>query len=217
MKSNYLHMDSCPSDLAKGWYERGKEEVNRTTGAYDDRNDVADLFRFVSYWIAFNHLYNYGIDDIEETDEITRIKNYCDDHMETLINLIDFDAEYMNVFKDRPILSWQGSPNQFDWSSPNAEEYIANSLFRRYNRLSIKKLRAKCRYAAQDFININDNSKPVEERIKSLMISIYKVRCNLFHGMKTPDPGRDYDLVKNSADVLETCLEELINETFHRR
>lgn len=43
-------------------------------------------------------------------------------------------------------------------------------------------------------------------RMKSLFLTMYQVRCNLFHGSKSPYNERDLQLVKSSAEILENYL-----------
>jgi hypothetical protein len=47
------------------------------------------------------------------------------------------------------------------------------------------------------------------ERLASVAAVLYQVRCNLLHGSKDPDDGRDEMLVRESARVLENMLPEL--------
>ena len=69
---------------------------------------------------------------------------------------------------------------------------------------------------ARDYVNINNSNKNPKERIQSLFQSMYRVRCNLFHGTKNPDIERDYRLVESSAEILEICLPALYAKTFNR-
>lgn len=55
-----------------------------------------------------------------------------------------------------------------------------------------------------DFTGIK-NGKAVH-----LLLSIYQVRCNLFHGSKQLRVERDQKLVKASANILERYLEYLV-------
>lgn len=47
-------------------------------------------------------------------------------------------------------------------------------------------------------------------RVEDLLLSIYQVRCNLFHGSKQLRVERDQKLVKASANILEEYLEHLV-------
>lgn len=46
--------------------------------------------------------------------------------------------------------------------------------------------------------------------IKSTLLSIYQIRCNLFHGGKTPENLRDINLVKNGYIIISKLIEPMI-------
>ncbi len=52
-------------------------------------------------------------------------------------------------------------------------------------------------------------------KAEALLMSIYQVRCNLFHGSKSLRIDRDRDLVRASANILEGYLKELLKEDNH--
>lgn len=43
-------------------------------------------------------------------------------------------------------------------------------------------------------------------QVESLLITIYQVRCNLFHGSKSLHNPRDLELVRSSSIILEGYL-----------
>ena len=49
-----------------------------------------------------------------------------------------------------------------------------------------------------------------EKRVESLLITIYHVRCNLFHGSKHLYVERDRNLVRSSAIIMEGYLKALL-------
>ena len=51
-----------------------------------------------------------------------------------------------------------------------------------------------------------------ENQVIRLFLSIYQIRCNLFHGSKWMCSKRDTQLVKESADVLQDFLQRQIFE-----
>ncbi len=58
------------------------------------------------------------------------------------------------------------------------------------------------------FESIKNDSGP--KRIVSLMLTIYQVRCNLFHGSKSLHVNRDIELVHASAEILEGYLKAVL-------
>lgn len=51
-----------------------------------------------------------------------------------------------------------------------------------------------------------------ERRVESLLLTIYQVRCNLFHGSKRLHIQRDIELVRSSSIILEGYLKALLVE-----
>ena len=58
------------------------------------------------------------------------------------------------------------------------------------------------------FDSIKNDRGP--KRVENLLLTIYQVRCNLFHGSKKLQDPRDMDLVCASADILKGYLEVLL-------
>ena len=55
------------------------------------------------------------------------------------------------------------------------------------------------------------NAKKVQEgSIRHLLLSIYTVRCNLFHGNKSPNEDRDCELVEAAWHILDGYLNTLL-------
>ena len=51
-------------------------------------------------------------------------------------------------------------------------------------------------------------------RITSLILTIYHVRCNLFHGMKSVNNERDVELVQSSGTILDGYLKAIMGSGF---
>lgn len=60
--------------------------------------------------------------------------------------------------------------------------------------------------------NVQDYEGVRSGNAKSLLMSIYQVRCNLFHGSKSLRIDRDRDLVRASANILEGYLKVLLKD-----
>ena len=60
--------------------------------------------------------------------------------------------------------------------------------------------------------NVHDYEGVKSGNAKSLLMSLYQVRCNLFHGSKSLRIERDRDLVRASANILEKYLEALLKD-----
>ena len=67
------------------------------------------------------------------------------------------------------------------------------------------------RRAAEDLRRANDPSLPSARRVAHLVASVYQVRCNLFHGAKTPALNpRDAALVEASLRVTKAVVGALL-------
>ena len=217
-----------PYEIAEGWFDKGQNEET--------------VFKFISYWIVFNHLYNYGLIDIDEKRERKRIEEFCKNNMETLVQTIDFSKLDLSAFLDKPVISGSKIIKGIDGftSRDSIIERVKDSIYKpdpkegklldkalkdnalkdkilKEKALKEKDLKEKAERIADDYLNIRGSD--IEKKILSLFNEIYTVRCNLFHGSKMPIENyeRDYNLVAESAAVLELCLPELVFNTFGRR
>ena len=96
------------------------------------------------------------------------------------------------------------------------------SIFKRYNAFACKEIDVflqspindeRTGNIKTDIWNVLKNErKKDDERILALFESLYKVRCNLFHGSKSIRNDRDIELVKASSVILEGYLNELLDE-----
>ncbi len=149
-------------------------------------NNAADIaFRFIAYWIAFNSFYSKYSLMKNERDQIT---NYISKNYDSYFNnIIDFETDpEMEIFKKLPVLSGTYRPRR-DCVKSNKYSVLFNDL--------------------------NNPTLPEEKRMEALFLTIYQVRCNMFHGSKTPEPERDYQLVDSSQKILEKVLRKLIEKT----
>ena len=48
-------------------------------------------------------------------------------------------------------------------------------------------------------------------RIQCILLTLYQVRCNLFHGSKDPDYPRDRELIREAAILMQGCMEALLH------
>lgn len=199
MDRNQIDFVQSPIRLIDGWMERASNE-----------EDV--LFKFVAYWLAFTQMYNYGIDE-DEISEIGRIKRFCRGNNETIFNIVDFEADYMKIFKERPILRWTDTSDRYDWRE--GPDFIAERIMTKFSRYREQEsFERNCREAAKYYVNICNPRYSKRERAEALIMSIYRVRCNLFHAKKDPETRRNFELINSSAVILEKCLNALKAERF---
>lgn len=123
---------------------------------------------------------------------------------------------------------YNGCPDQYEWQRVKrfAEEkikemYPHNEIFDLLSENSefysypISDMRSNCdgdermareRKASNRFTGVKS------KKITSLFLSIYQVRCNLFHGSKTMGSDRDNKLVEDGANLLGNFLEKWIQK-----
>lgn len=53
------------------------------------------------------------------------------------------------------------------------------------------------------------------QRAIDLLLTIYQVRCNLFHGSKSPNDDRDLKLVEASAEIMHEYLKRLLSDNYY--
>ena len=61
----------------------------------------------------------------------------------------------------------------------------------------------------KDYADIN--SKNRIKRIKGLFMTLYQIRCNLFHGSKRLDVERDEKLIRSAAVILDGYLQTILD------
>jgi hypothetical protein len=69
----------------------------------------------------------------------------------------------------------------------------------------VRDVRGTCSDTAEDAAVLGNTRRPLKPRLKSLLMILYQVRCNLFHGNKTFGRESDTDVISNASGVLE-CI-----------
>ena len=152
---------------------------------YALRTGDDSVARFMMHWIAFNWIYcNSG-----PRSEKRQIERLCEMRYEDLRRYDPFsDAASIEVFMRLPVLDGRGASHRHD--DP-----------RRPSEMDPWQLHEAIR-----------NCQGLE-RIQCLLLAIYQVRCNLFHGSKDPDDMRDLELVRSSATIMQGYMEALLHIT----
>ncbi|WP_254172881.1 HEPN domain-containing protein [Planktothrix pseudagardhii] len=63
----------------------------------------------------------------------------------------------------------------------------------------------------EDSYKLNDRRSTPKYRLKALLMILYQVRCNLFHGNKIYHRDSDKEVVRNAANVLLKILQAYLN------
>lgn len=151
-----------------------------------------DFDKFVSLWFALNALYN----EFFRTDERYAIKEFIDQRYNTKVGsgrikqlLSD---KSINFFKTRIIRDMRGNLNN---SFSYREDTRENAQILKSSEYSSSK------------------------HLKELLMILYQVRCNLFHGDKMYDRESDMAVISNAANILMNLLKEYlrrVTEPQHR-
>lgn len=207
IKRNDSNFYDFPGLIAEEWFDRGCNETD----------DV--VFKFVSYWIVFNHLYNYNVPYFNPPYERGRIIKFCNNNYNVLRSSLDFSKLDLSEFLAAPVLPDSATVGDRPVSGNNVNnvrkqviDALRNDIdWYRYD-VSEDDLKERADYIASDFCDLHGDYK--KAKIIALFMFMYQVRCNLFHGNKSPGSHRDIRLVEQSVAVLEMCLPPLLKKCF---
>ena len=149
---------------------------------FNDKNEEY-IVKFMMYWIAFNWLYNKHYVKHEQDGRTRRLK-YEHEKIE----------EFCDANMDKLLRAGVFDSGDVDIFK---DEAIGDGTIGK-TPPSHKRVHDNLRFGTDSVKNT------------SLLLSIYFVRCNLFHGSKSIRVRRDLDLVKASAKILEEYLRVLL-------
>lgn len=158
-------------------------DLGKLYAKYEKENNKI-FVEFIMYWVAFNCLYNSCVD----SEENNRIRAYCKQNMSLLKEYNAFEKKQIEILKKSPICNM--------WRKIST------------NRECCKKTEKICKKRHDNLLSDNE-----DEKISALFQTMYQVRCNLFHGGKSPSDDRDRELVQASAVILSGYLEVLLKDS----
>ncbi len=145
------------------------------------------IVKFMFFWIAFNWLYNQSDYYHCRSDFPHKYDDEEPSEREQILNLVDDVYEKIRTCTApvaREILTFK-------------KEAIINERTGRARREDYKML---C-------------STIERKRVYGLFLTLYQVRCNLFHGSKSAKPGgRDGEIVHAASVILKGYLDKILNE-----
>lgn len=189
--------------------------------SYSQKRGLDAVSKFVMLWIAFNWKYAEYSDcgTRRERDSISR---FCT-NKSNRGRLLDYDpfakgvTDAIDIFKKRPVYDASferyvdGLKLDFNGSFEEKMRYVLSDSFEGLEQKLKTEIAKRYKNAYErsvDNYNKLCNGDP-EERMVSLILTIYQVRCNLFHGSKTPSgprETRDSELIESSAEIMEEYL-----------
>lgn len=179
------------SDNARAWYNHAL-----TTG--DD-----SFARFMMHWIAFN--FEYGQfrrrkPDGKWNSERERIELLCRSKYDDLCGYDPFteNPAEVNELIEFPVLNGRRAPDE-------EEEPHLPPNSRKPHEMWPEEL--------WGVVCLDDCPGRYHgiRRTQCLLLTLYQVRCNLFHGSKSPEFVRDMVLVKDAAIIMQRYMEALLN------
>ena len=216
--------DYLPQDIAKDWFKHGKKAKD-------------EMVQFMTYWVAFSNLYeSYYYEKTkgkEKQSERDKIKNYLE-YQVNKVNKKNKDRSFlecffeefdkkddtgksvMGIFEKFPVFEGKFNPESDNYKDIDFNDLSSENIKKIVEESSLPEKKVK-----KSLENYNDlcqcenkNKKEKEkekEKVIALFMTIYQIRCNLFHGQKGPIPERNVDLVGKSAKILEFFLKEVMS------
>lgn len=209
-------------DNAKKWYEVIR--LKELSGELNEPISSDDIFKFMMCWIAFNSLYdaNFKQKKFRQDEMLSELsKNYEDNELNDAyenLNLLK-DGKVKTYVEKFQILYYLSSIIErlttfgYDKLVDNCDVIKSNPVLNgtqdpsKEKEDSNRRLNEKTKKAKNIYKYITKENKCSEKiRITYLIMTIYQVRCNLFHGSKKPDYERDEKLVYESSVIMERVL-----------
>ena len=186
--------------------------------SYAEQGRENIFFSFFCQFLALNHLYETAecrgdlrFNDYDEYHTVISSRKPKTD-MEKLIAFLDaqvvkggirveFSDKQYRILKSVKRMKRDAEASQGDLAPPPlAWEYERNRVLAGY----IDYVRNRHRQSGQYGERVEENTI----RLVEIMVKIYRVRCNLFHGAKHPSNERDRLLVETSNEILGRFLVE---------
>ena len=215
------YSNPSPNALDIGAYERLHSDGKRLIRAWFDRAyrkidcQAGESFEpFIFAWISFNAWGSCVTGEDRDAELVRRVAN-CPRLREMFENLRNEDANFKPVvqtFVDLwPIFKAQDIRRRgyFRAPSPDRAEVI-----QQYRQIPDVSFEPSCSFYHVDVSGAIPSDWP------HCLHAIYRVRCNLFHGEKSPHSEMDARIVKSAFDVLVSFFvtAEIIspNKRLHR-
>ena len=192
----WMAFNSLYSEIYKIRFERDQSTISNLKNKYSYTPQSDALFNGKDNIICINRLdkdewFNTN-KEYPNVRENTQIILYTDTIIQNLQKKFDFNyyIENCNELAKQPISS--GSTGK------SYKEFIE-----RFPQRLCERDKRNLFYYCSIFI---DNSAPFRIKMMSLILTIYQIRCNLFHGQKDPTIDRDLALISEAASVMEKIL-----------
>lgn len=215
-------------DTARRWYDVIR--LKELSGELNEPISSDDIFKFMTYWVAFNSLYDsyskqYKHDNkhYKQDGDDRRLKrlsealeNYEENEKRFIGGIAQFEENENKAFSEKLeiILYLDSIINElatygYDKLIDSCTEILDRPVLKGNELLSYDEAKTKEKYriATRNYERITGRIRCSEKsKITYLIMTIYQVRCNLFHGSKKPLEDRDQKLVYESSVIMEKVL-----------
>lgn len=89
---------------------------------------------------------------------------------------------------------------------------LNSSSVKFFTKRIIRDCRGNGHDTAEDAVILADAHRPLKRRLKALLIILYQIRCNLFHGNKIYERDSDQEVIKNAGNALTDVLSGYLNQ-----
>lgn len=185
-----LHPDG--RHLIGQWFHRANQEHERTDGS------VFEAFIFL--WFSFNGFASC-VTDLDRDAEIIRKVGNCRSLREQFLRLRANDSGF-----DAAVISFGESWPIFKVQDLRRRRLLHSGLTDRPQLIQYYLGGDAVSHEPQCFLYHRDRNEPVPFDWPHTLQSAYRVRCNLFHGEKSPTSEMDQRIVAQAFTVLSGFL-----------
>jgi hypothetical protein len=124
-----------------------------------------------------------------------------------------FNALYNAYFEGderaaiRELLYESGSPLTSGWCAA----FLRNPGVVFFGQRIIRSVHRYGQDSTEDAVRVRNRSEPPKRRVVKLVMILYLVRCNLFHGAKDYAREADQEVVRRAAELLEPILKAFLH------
>jgi len=165
-----------------------QEILKRIIGWIKKARNEHDYFdRYFALWVAFNIFYNNNSSS-KNGGEQERVKD--------MVNLLDKTSKLTIVSKNKENIKYLIELNPKLYKNPNHDKQLKEKVSK--------------------LVELIDSKEINDKDFECLLITLYKIRCNLFHGDKDRTSERQKEIVKYAYNILEYVVSYLLLKWIER-
>ena len=178
--------------------KKDKEDKKKDEEKSNTPSEVNQIKNYIKHYYEKNKKFHFNaFDHQNQFPEILR-KPIIDAHF---ARRWEFFEDYDMIDNNQDALIFLQQKNQ---------EFISNPNYK--PRIDSLKTNGPLHRSIENYTNLTQSSD-VYKRTEALFLLIYQIRCNLFHGKKSPEEKRDFDLVVEAAYLMENYMDVFLKKT----